>query len=61
MDDEVAQLERLGAAVARRHPDHVAADPEGSKSGRYRCRFPLVRRHRRRNGADNPVTGLWLS
>ena len=24
-------------------------------------RFPLVKRHRIRNGADNPVTKLWLS
>jgi hypothetical protein len=32
MDDEVARLERLGAAVARRHPHHaVMADPEGSE------------------------------
>jgi hypothetical protein len=42
MDDEVAQLERLAAGVTRRYPDHVAADPEGSESGRCRCRFPLV-------------------
>jgi hypothetical protein len=25
------------------------------------CWFSLVRRHRMRTGADNPVTGLWLS
>jgi len=32
MDDEVARLERLGAAVARRYPDHVVmADPEGNE------------------------------
>jgi hypothetical protein len=27
---------------------------------RHGCRFPLVRRHRMRNGAGKPVTGLWL-
>ena len=32
VDDEVARLERLGAAVACRYPDHVVmADPEGNE------------------------------
>ena len=32
MDDEVARLGRLGAAVARRYPDHtVMTDPEGNE------------------------------
>jgi Glyoxalase-like domain len=32
MDDEVTRLERLGAVVARRYPDHVVmADPEGNE------------------------------
>ena len=32
MDDEVARIERLGAAVARRYPGHVVmADPEGNE------------------------------
>jgi hypothetical protein len=32
MDDEVARLERLGAAVARRFPGHtVMTDPEGNE------------------------------
>src|SRR5215469_15237600 len=32
MNDEVARLERLGAAVARCYPDHVVmADPEGNE------------------------------
>ena len=31
-DDEVARLERLGAAVARRYPHHtVMTDPEGNE------------------------------
>jgi len=32
VDDEVARLERLGATVTRRYPDHtVMADPEGNE------------------------------
>jgi hypothetical protein len=32
MDDEVTRLERLGAVVARRYPDHVVmADPDGNE------------------------------
>src|SRR5215813_6730896 len=32
VEDEVARLERLGAAVARRHSGHVVmADPEGNE------------------------------
>jgi len=32
MEDEVARLERLGAAVARRYPGHTAmTDPEGNE------------------------------
>jgi hypothetical protein len=32
MEAEVARLERLGAAVARRHPDHIVmTDPEGNE------------------------------
>jgi Glyoxalase-like domain len=32
IDDEVARLERLGAAVARHYPDHVVmTDPEGNE------------------------------
>jgi hypothetical protein len=50
----------------------VATFPVGGKNrtalpsaqglpGRHRYRFPLIRRHRMRNGADKPVTELWLS
>jgi hypothetical protein len=32
MDDEAGRLDRLGAAVARRYPDHtVMTDPEGNE------------------------------